>query len=134
MHCRTCSLVTSSGQLIGSNKGKEIDQSDCVIRMNDAPCTGYHLDVGRRTSLRIVAHSSLQKVLRSRQELLNGSQDSVFIFWGPNSCMRRDGRGHVYNNLRLLKHLLPKFQVYTISRSKMLWFDELFKKETGIDR
>ncbi|KAM4739770.1 alpha-N-acetylgalactosaminide alpha-2,6-sialyltransferase 5b [Anableps anableps] len=134
MHCTTCALVTSSGHLTGSNRGKEIDHTDCVIRMNDAPCAGYDLDVGRRTSLRVVAHSSLQRALRSRQELFNGSQDTVFIFWGPSNCMRRDGRGHVYNNLILLKHRLPKLKLYTISRAKMLKFDESFKKETGIDR
>ncbi|XP_042339932.1 alpha-N-acetylgalactosaminide alpha-2,6-sialyltransferase 5-like [Plectropomus leopardus] len=134
MHCRTCALVTSSGQLTGSKRGEEIDRSECVIRMNDAPSVRYQQDVGRRTSLRVVAHSSLQRVLRSRQELLNASQDTVFIFWGPSSCMRRDGKGHVYNNLRLLNQLLPKLKVYIISRIKMLKFDELFKKETGIDR
>ncbi|XP_045905065.1 alpha-N-acetylgalactosaminide alpha-2,6-sialyltransferase 5b isoform X1 [Micropterus dolomieu] len=134
LHCRTCALVTSSGQLTGSMRGEEIDRSECVIRMNDAPSIGYQQDVGRRTSLRVVAHSSLQRVLRSRQELLNASQDTVFIFWGPSSCMRRDGKGHVYNNLRLLNQLLPKLKVYIISRIKMLKFDELFKKETGIDR
>lgn len=135
MHCRTCALVTSSGQLTRSTKGEEIDRSECVIRMNDAPSAGYHQDVGRRTSLRVVAHSSLQRVLRRRQELLfNGSQDTVFIFWGPSSSMRRDGRGHVYNSLRLLKQLQPKLKVYIISRIKMLKFDELFKRETGIDR
>ncbi|KAM3619956.1 uncharacterized protein V6R79_016303 [Siganus canaliculatus] len=134
MHCRTCALVTSSGQLTGSRRGREIDRSDCVIRMNDAPSRGYHLDVGKRTSLRVVAHSSLQRVLQSRQELLNASQDAVFVFWGPNNCMRRDGRGHVYNNLRLLNQLLPQLKVYIISRLKMLKFDELFKKETGFDR
>ncbi|KAG7230851.1 hypothetical protein INR49_019665 [Caranx melampygus] len=134
MHCSTCALVTSSGQLTGSKRGQEIDRSECVIRMNDAPSVGYQQDVGSRTSLRVVAHSSLQRVLRSRQELLNASQDTVFIFWGPSSCMRRDGRGHVYNNLRLLNQLLPKLKVYIISRLKMLKFDELFKKETGMDR
>uniref|UniRef100_A0A8C2W9I3 Alpha-N-acetylgalactosaminide alpha-2,6-sialyltransferase 6 n=1 Tax=Cyclopterus lumpus TaxID=8103 RepID=A0A8C2W9I3_CYCLU len=134
MHCRTCALVTSSGQLTGSRRGEEIDSSDCVIRMNDAPSISYQQDVGRRTSLRVVAHSSLQRVLRSRQELLNASQNTVFIFWGPSSCMRRDGKGHVYNNLRLLNQLLPTLQVYIISRIKMLKFDELFKNETGIDR
>ncbi|XP_035504650.1 alpha-N-acetylgalactosaminide alpha-2,6-sialyltransferase 5b [Scophthalmus maximus] len=134
MHCRTCALVTSSGQLTGSRRGEEIDRSECVIRMNDAPSEGCQRDVGQRTSLRVIAHSSLQRVLRSRQELLNASQDTVFIFWGPSSCMRRDGKGHVYNNLRLLKQLLPRLKVYIISRSKMLKFDELFKKETGIDR
>ncbi|KAM9383720.1 alpha-N-acetylgalactosaminide alpha-2,6-sialyltransferase 5-like [Pholidichthys leucotaenia] len=134
MHCSTCALVTSSGQLTRSNRGEEIDRSDCVIRMNDAPSVGYHQDVGQRTSLRVVAHSSLQRVLRSREELLSTSQDTVFIFWGPNSCMRRDGKGHVYNNLRLLKQVLPKLKVYVITRLKMLKFDELFKNETGIDR
>ncbi|XP_054459261.1 alpha-N-acetylgalactosaminide alpha-2,6-sialyltransferase 5b [Anoplopoma fimbria] len=134
MHCRTCALVTSSGQLTGNRRGEEIDRSECVIRMNDAPSINYQRDVGRRTSLRVVAHSSLQRVLRSRQELLNASQDTVFIFWGPSSCMRQDGKGHVYNNLRVLNHLLPKLKVYVISRVKMLKFDELFKTETGIDR
>ncbi|XP_041863302.1 alpha-N-acetylgalactosaminide alpha-2,6-sialyltransferase 5b [Melanotaenia boesemani] len=134
MHCRTCALVTSSGQLTGSMRGEEIDRSECVIRMNDAPSTEYQEDVGQRTNLRVVAHSSLQRVLRSRQELLNGSQETVFIFWGPSSCMRRDGRGHVFNNLRLVNQLLPKLKVYIITRIKMLKFDELFKKETGVDR
>ncbi|XP_042271982.1 alpha-N-acetylgalactosaminide alpha-2,6-sialyltransferase 5b [Thunnus maccoyii] len=134
MHCGTCALVTSSGQLTGSKRGEDIDRSECVIRMNDAPSVGYQHDVGQRTSLRVIAHSSLQRVLRSRQQLLNASQDTVFIFWGPNSCMRWDGKGHVYNNLRQLKQLLPKLKVYIISRIKMLKFDELFKNETGIDR
>ncbi|XP_068615308.1 alpha-N-acetylgalactosaminide alpha-2,6-sialyltransferase 5-like [Brachionichthys hirsutus] len=134
MHCRTCALVTSSGQLIGSKRSGEIDRAECVIRMNDAPSIGYQRDVGQRTSLRVVAHSSLQRVLRSQQQLLNASQDTVFIFWGPSSGMRRDGKGQVYNNLRLLKQLLPKLKVYIISRLKMLKFDELFKKETGVDR
>ncbi|KAM7410088.1 hypothetical protein PAMA_001506 [Pampus argenteus] len=134
MHCRTCALVTSSGQLTGSKRGEDIDHSECVIRMNDAPTIGYKQDVGQRTSLRVVAHSSLQRVLRNRQELLNKSEDTVFIFWGPSSCMRRDGKGHIYNNLRVLNRLLPKLKVYIISQIKMLKFDELFKNETGIDR
>lgn len=134
MHCGTCALVTSSGQLTGSKRGEEIDGSDCVIRMNDAPSVRYQQDVGQRTSVRVIAHSSLQRVLRSRQELINASQDTVFIFWGPTMSMRRDGKGHVYNNLRQLKQVLPRLKVYTVTRFKMLKLDELFKKETGIDR
>lgn len=135
MHCQTCALVTSSGHLIGGGRGEEIDQAECVIRMNDAPTArGYARDAGRRTSLRVIAHSSMQRVLRSRHELLNASQDTVFIFWGPSSYMRRDGKGLVYNNLRLMNQVLPKLKVYIISWQKMLQFDELFKKETGKDR
>uniref|UniRef100_A0A8C9WXA8 Alpha-N-acetylgalactosaminide alpha-2,6-sialyltransferase 5 n=1 Tax=Sander lucioperca TaxID=283035 RepID=A0A8C9WXA8_SANLU len=135
MHCQTCALVTSSGHLSGGSRGEEIDRAECVIRMNDAPTArGYARDVGRRTSLRVIAHSSMQRVLRSRHELLNASQDTVFIFWGPSSYMRRDGKGLVYNNLRLMNQVLPKLKVYIISWQKMLQFDELFKKETGKDR
>ncbi|XP_051930068.1 alpha-N-acetylgalactosaminide alpha-2,6-sialyltransferase 5-like isoform X2 [Hippocampus zosterae] len=134
MHCRTCALVTSSGQLTGGERGPEIDGSKCVIRMNDAPSVGYERDVGRRTSLRVVAHSSLQRVLRRQRELLNASQGTVFVFWGPSSCMKRDGRGHVYNHLKMLNQQLPGLHVYIISRLKMMAFDELFKNETGVDR
>uniref|UniRef100_A0A3B4F644 Alpha-N-acetylgalactosaminide alpha-2,6-sialyltransferase 6 n=1 Tax=Pundamilia nyererei TaxID=303518 RepID=A0A3B4F644_9CICH len=135
MHCHTCTLVTSSGHLIGGGRGEEIDRAECVIRMNDAPTArGYARDVGHRTSLRVIAHSSMQRVLRSRNELLNASQDTVFIFWGPSNYMRHDGKGLVYNNLRLMKEVLPKLKVYMISWQKMLQFDELFKKETGKDR
>uniref|UniRef100_A0A673BHT5 ST6 N-acetylgalactosaminide alpha-2,6-sialyltransferase 5 n=1 Tax=Sphaeramia orbicularis TaxID=375764 RepID=A0A673BHT5_9TELE len=123
MHCQTCALVTSSGHLIGGGRGVEIDRAE-----------GYARDVGRRTSLRVIAHSSMQRVLRNRHELLNVSQDTVFIFWGPSSYMRRDGKGLIYNNLRLMNQVLPKLKVYIISWQKMLQFDELFKKETGKDR
>ncbi|KAJ8406403.1 hypothetical protein AAFF_G00306340 [Aldrovandia affinis] len=134
MHCNSCALVTSSGHLTGGGRGDEIDRTECVIRMNDAPTRGFQPDVGQRTSLRVVAHSSMQRVLRNRQELLNVSQDTVFIFWGPSNYMRRDGKGLVYNNLRLMNQVLPRIKVYIISRQKMLQLDELFKKETGKDR
>ncbi|CAB1314247.1 unnamed protein product [Coregonus sp. 'balchen'] len=135
MHCNCCALVSSSGHLTGSNRGEEIDRTECVIRMNNAPNgNNFHQDVGRRTSLRVIAHSSVQRVLQSQQELLNANQDSVFLFWGPTSSMRRDGKGSVFNNLRLVNQLLPKLKVYVISHLKMLEFDELFKNETGKDR
>ncbi|XP_051712308.2 alpha-N-acetylgalactosaminide alpha-2,6-sialyltransferase 5 isoform X3 [Oryctolagus cuniculus] len=134
MHCRDCALVTSSGHLLRSHQGPQIDQTECVIRMNDAPTRGYGRDVGNRTSLRVIAHSSIQRILRNRHDLLNVSQGTVFIFWGPSSYMRRDGKGQVYNNLQLLSQVLPRLKAFMITRHKMLQFDELFKQETGKDR
>ncbi|XP_071606539.1 alpha-N-acetylgalactosaminide alpha-2,6-sialyltransferase 5 [Heliangelus exortis] len=134
MHCKSCALVTSSGHLLGSKQGNRIDETECVIRMNDAPTRGYGKDVGNKTSLRVIAHSSIQRILRNRNELLNMSNGAVFIFWGPSSYMRRDGKGLVYNNLQLMNQILPQLKVYMISRHKMLQFDDLFKRETGKDR
>ncbi|XP_056459756.1 alpha-N-acetylgalactosaminide alpha-2,6-sialyltransferase 5b isoform X1 [Gadus chalcogrammus] len=133
MHCSSCSLVSSSGQLTGGRRGEEIDRAQCVIRMNDAPSAHFQRDVGRRTDLRVVAHSSLTRVLSRRQELLNASQDTVFIFWGPSSSMRRDGKGTMFNSLKLVKRLLPRHKLYVVSQRKMLSLDELFKNETGMD-
>ncbi|XP_063795117.1 alpha-N-acetylgalactosaminide alpha-2,6-sialyltransferase 5 [Pseudophryne corroboree] len=134
MRCKSCALVTSSGHLLGSKLGDKIDQTECVIRMNDAPTQRHGQDVGNRTSLRVVAHSSMQRVLSNRNELLNLSQGTVFIFWGPNHYMRRDGKGIIYNHLQLINKLLPRLKIHIITRHKMLQFDELFKKETGKDR
>lgn len=134
MHCKDCALVTSSGHLLGSRQGERIDRTECVIRMNDAPTRGYGRDVGNKTSLRVIAHSSIQRILHKRQELLNTSQGTVFIFWGPSSYMRRDGKGLVYNSLQLMNQVLPRLKVFMITRHKMLHFDELFKQETGKDR
>ncbi|CAL8307739.1 unnamed protein product [Lota lota] len=134
MHCSSCSVVSSSGQLTSGRRGEEIDRAQCVIRMNDAPSARFQRDVGRRTTLRVVAHSSLKMVLRSRQELLNASQETVFVFWGPSSSMRRDGKGSMFNSLRIVKQLLPSHKLYVVSQRKMLSFDGLFKKETGMDR
>ncbi|NXV78952.1 SIA7E sialyltransferase, partial [Atlantisia rogersi] len=134
MHCKSCALVTSSGHLLGSKQGDKIDETECVIRMNDAPTRGYGRDVGNKTSLRVIAHSSIQRILRNRNELLNMSHGAVFIFWGPSSYMRRDGKGLVYNNLQLMNQILPQLKAYMISRHKMLQFDDLFKRETGKDR
>ncbi|XP_071897810.1 alpha-N-acetylgalactosaminide alpha-2,6-sialyltransferase 5 isoform X2 [Anas platyrhynchos] len=134
MHCKSCALVTSSGHLLGSKQGDRIDETECVIRMNDAPTRGYGRDVGNKTSLRVIAHSSIQRILRNRNELLNMSHGAVFIFWGPSSYMRRDGKGLVYNNLQLMNQILPQLKAYMISRHKMLQFDDLFKRETGKDR
>ncbi|XP_042319481.1 alpha-N-acetylgalactosaminide alpha-2,6-sialyltransferase 5 isoform X2 [Sceloporus undulatus] len=134
MHCARCALVTSSGHLLRSQQGNKIDQTECVIRMNDAPTRGFGKDVGNKTSLRVIAHSSIQRILRNRNELLNMSQGTVFIFWGPSIYMRRDGKGLIYNNLQLMNQILPQLKVYLISRHKMLQFDDLFKRETGKDR
>lgn len=48
--CRTCAVVGNSGNLKGSNYGKQIDQQDVVIRMNSARTFGYEKDVGTKTT------------------------------------------------------------------------------------
>ncbi|XP_022102450.1 CMP-N-acetylneuraminate-poly-alpha-2,8-sialyltransferase-like isoform X2 [Acanthaster planci] len=47
----TCSVVGSSGILLGSRCGEEIDRSEFVIRFNLATVRGFEADVGHKTNL-----------------------------------------------------------------------------------
>ncbi|XP_078502798.1 alpha-N-acetylgalactosaminide alpha-2,6-sialyltransferase 6 isoform X2 [Lissotriton helveticus] len=132
-HCQRCVVITSSSHLIGSHLGSTIDQSECTIRMNDAPTTAYEPDVGSKTTFRVVAHSSVYRVLRRPQEFLNKSQETTLIFWGPPNKMQKESKGSL---LQIIRHATASFTnvaAFIISPGKMKSFDDLFRGETGKD-
>ena len=50
----TCAVVSSGGSLHKSGLGEFIDSHDLVLRFNNAPTEGHEVDVGKKTSIRIV--------------------------------------------------------------------------------
>lgn len=144
LHCGTCALVTSSSHVLGTHAGAEIDSSDCVIRMNDAPTVGFQADVGNRTSLRVVAHSSVFRVARQPAEFLNLTgagglgagppEYPVVVFWGPPNKISKDAKGTLYRLIRRVSMTYSNLSFYTIAPGKMRKFDTLFQTETGRDR
>ncbi|XP_067092896.1 ST3 beta-galactoside alpha-2,3-sialyltransferase 7 [Osmerus mordax] len=52
--CRRCVVVGSGGVLHGSHLGSHIDQYDVIIRMNNAPVSGFERDAGSRTTIRLM--------------------------------------------------------------------------------
>ncbi|XP_029621202.1 ST3 beta-galactoside alpha-2,3-sialyltransferase 7 isoform X2 [Salmo trutta] len=52
--CRRCVVVGSGGVLHGSHLGSHIDQYDVIIRMNNAPVSGFERDAGSRTTVRLM--------------------------------------------------------------------------------
>ncbi|XP_067868340.1 alpha-N-acetylgalactosaminide alpha-2,6-sialyltransferase 6-like [Heterodontus francisci] len=133
LHCGQCALITSSSHLLGSEIGSEIDKTECIIRMNDAPTTGYEKDVGSKTTLRVVAHSSIYRVIRKPQEFFNKSQETFFIFWGPPQKMQKN-RGSSYKLIHRVVLAFSNLSVFIISPKRMQQFDDLFQRETGRDR
>ncbi|XP_069465211.1 alpha-N-acetylgalactosaminide alpha-2,6-sialyltransferase 6 isoform X1 [Ambystoma mexicanum] len=134
LHCQRCVVITSSSHLIGSHLGATIDDSECTVRMNDAPTTGYEKDVGSKTTFRVVAHSSVYRVLRRPQEFLNKTQETTLIFWGPPNKLQEGSKGGL---LRVIQHTtgpFPNVAAYVVSPGKMKTFDDLFRGETGKDR
>ncbi|KAJ7988258.1 hypothetical protein DPEC_G00321720 [Dallia pectoralis] len=134
MHCRQCALVSSSGQMRMAELGKEIDQTGCVVRMNNAPTQGYEQDVGSRTSLRVVSHTSVPLLMKNESYYFGNSADTVYVVWGPERNMRQDGRGHIFNALMKIATIYPQVKIYMVTREKVQYCDHVFQNETGKNR
>lgn len=98
--------------------------------MNDAPTTGYEVDVGNKTSFRVVAHSSLYRVLKRPQEFVNKTPETIFIFWGPPAKMQKS----LLKIIQRVSASFPNMTAYVVSPGRMKQFDDLFRGETGKDR
>ncbi|XP_032758635.1 alpha-N-acetylgalactosaminide alpha-2,6-sialyltransferase 6 isoform X4 [Rattus rattus] len=124
--CNQCVIVTSSSHLLGTKLGPEIERAECTIRMNDAPTTGYSADVGNKTTFRVVAHSSVFRVLRKPQEFVNRTPETVFIFWGPPNKMQKP-QGSLLRVIQRAGLAFPNMEAYAVSQARMQQFDDLFR-------
>ncbi|XP_073704902.1 ST3 beta-galactoside alpha-2,3-sialyltransferase 3b isoform X1 [Garra rufa] len=74
LSCKRCIIVGNGGILSNKSLGSRIDEYDVVIRLNEAPVTGYSRDVGTKTTLRITyPEGAIQKPERYEK-------DSLFVF------------------------------------------------------
>lgn len=127
-------MVSSSGQVLGSRRGHEINGHECVIRMNAAPTQGFEADVGNKTSVRVVAHSSVRRLLHREAFFFNQEANTRYVVWGPERNMRHDGKGRVFNMLVKLARKYEGRHIYAVSREKMMQCDRIFQNETGKNR
>lgn len=134
LDCDQCAVVSNSGQMIGQKVGKEIDQSSCIWRMNNAPVTGYEDDVGRRTSIRVVSHTSVPLLLQNPDYFFKETNTTIYVIWGPYRNMRMDGKGIVYSMLKKAAANYPDANIYLTTEQQMNHCDDVFKMETGRDR
>lgn len=134
MHCSQCALVSSSGQMLGAGVGEEIDKTECVIRMNNAPTLGYEKDVGNRTSVRVVSHTSVPLLVKNELYYFQQSAETTYVFWGPERNMRQDGKGRIFNTLLKIARKYPNVRIYAVTREKIQYCDKVFQNETGKNR
>uniref|UniRef100_A0A673IJS6 CMP-N-acetylneuraminate-beta-1,4-galactoside alpha-2,3-sialyltransferase-like n=1 Tax=Sinocyclocheilus rhinocerous TaxID=307959 RepID=A0A673IJS6_9TELE len=74
LSCKRCIIVGNGGILSNKSLGSRIDEYDVVIRLNEAPVSGYTRDVGTKTTLRITyPEGAIQKTERYEK-------DSLFVF------------------------------------------------------
>ncbi|XP_005055528.1 PREDICTED: alpha-N-acetyl-neuraminyl-2,3-beta-galactosyl-1,3-N-acetyl-galactosaminide alpha-2,6-sialyltransferase isoform X2 [Ficedula albicollis] len=132
--CQRCAIVSSSGQMLGSQLGQAIDGQECVLRMNHAPTAGYEQDVGTRCTIRVVSHTSVPLLLRNQPYFFQQSQDTVYFIWGPSKKMDREKMGPTYQALLKVMEKYPQMQIYTLTEEKMTYCDDVFQNETGKNR
>ncbi|XP_072018225.1 alpha-N-acetyl-neuraminyl-2,3-beta-galactosyl-1,3-N-acetyl-galactosaminide alpha-2,6-sialyltransferase-like [Amphiura filiformis] len=137
-HCSECAVVTSSGQLLGKGAGREIDNTQCVIRMNDAPTQGYEDDVGSRTTIRVVGHSNFRLIFQNKVPIQKlhfkderTRSENVVIAWLYNTNIYKNTAYRlVLNYSQMYKNVT--FYMHTLAM--MRHNNEVFHNETGITR
>ncbi|XP_072792946.1 alpha-N-acetyl-neuraminyl-2,3-beta-galactosyl-1,3-N-acetyl-galactosaminide alpha-2,6-sialyltransferase isoform X2 [Taeniopygia guttata] len=132
--CRHCAIVSSSGQMLGSQLGRAIDGQECVLRMNHAPTSGYEQDVGARSTIRVVSHTSVPLLLGNQPYFFQQSQETLYFIWGPAKKMNREKMGSTYQALVKVMEKYPQLQIYTLTEEKMTYCDDIFQNETGKNR
>ncbi|XP_072018574.1 alpha-N-acetyl-neuraminyl-2,3-beta-galactosyl-1,3-N-acetyl-galactosaminide alpha-2,6-sialyltransferase-like [Amphiura filiformis] len=139
-HCSQCTVVSSSGQLLNRSGGRDIDKSECVIRMNSAPVRGYQDDVGSRTTVRVIGHVNLGKGLHNNTELqkelfgdVHERPDIVIIPWLYAIKINRT-TDRAWNTAQNLSRTFPDVKFYVLTSEKMNFSEEIFTKEVGISR
>ncbi|XP_065809954.1 ST3 beta-galactoside alpha-2,3-sialyltransferase 3b isoform X1 [Labrus bergylta] len=74
LSCKKCIIVGNGGILFNKSLGPRIDEYDVVVRLNEAPVSGYSKDVGTKTTLRITYPEG------AIQKLEHYEKDSLFVF------------------------------------------------------
>ncbi|XP_071846186.1 alpha-N-acetyl-neuraminyl-2,3-beta-galactosyl-1,3-N-acetyl-galactosaminide alpha-2,6-sialyltransferase-like isoform X2 [Apostichopus japonicus] len=128
-HYNTCALVSNSGQLLNSKASQEINEAECIIRMNHAPTFNYTEDVGNRTTIRVC---SFQAIGNIKKDLYFGKEKSDYVFmWGMDNPKRRS-----WARLRLRKvaNMFPNQRFFTLRNRGEHLAEAIYESETQIDR
>jgi len=132
LSCASCALVTNSGHLIDSGMGAEIDEQECVFRLNNAPVSTHEADIGRRTTVRMVGHPSWSKIKNDKITILVGPQKPTHVIvWGPFIPLNR---AHLEKDISdfVAKYNYPDIKFFYMSFQQLEQNARIFERETGL--
>ncbi|XP_071800304.1 alpha-N-acetyl-neuraminyl-2,3-beta-galactosyl-1,3-N-acetyl-galactosaminide alpha-2,6-sialyltransferase-like isoform X1 [Asterias amurensis] len=134
--CGTCAIVNSAGRLIGSKAGQDIDEADCVIRMNGAPTATYEADVGTKTTYRVIGHRNFPKMMKTMKERRHylddeATRSDLVVVWhyGVNWKKNSPARWS-----KVFCSIFKKATVYLASETAMKRNEEMFYGELDIQK
>ncbi|XP_071796903.1 alpha-N-acetyl-neuraminyl-2,3-beta-galactosyl-1,3-N-acetyl-galactosaminide alpha-2,6-sialyltransferase-like [Asterias amurensis] len=132
LSCGTCALVSNSGHITHSRRGDEIDEAECVFRLNSAPTIGYELDVGRKTTVRVISQEGLSELIANASTLLDNhpSLKNVFVHGSEHAFTL----GSIPRVMDSLSSKYPRVGFYRPSKALDGEADAEFEKHTGKHR
>ncbi|XP_011786848.1 PREDICTED: alpha-N-acetyl-neuraminyl-2,3-beta-galactosyl-1,3-N-acetyl-galactosaminide alpha-2,6-sialyltransferase [Colobus angolensis palliatus] len=98
------------------------------------PTVGFEADVGQRSTLRVISHTSVPLLLRNYSHYFQKARDTLYVVWGQGRHMDRVLGGRTYRTLLQLTQMYPGLQVYTFTERMMAYCDQIFQDETGKNR
>jgi len=123
----SCILVGNSPLIKECNIGKKINSFDYVVRLNDAPTSGFEKQVGSRTDLRVL-NRTLQKekgvgnLNSNRSGVLKNFKSDVLLYPTPPD-IEQDAREKLVNSKN----------IYSVS-DFFRTYKKAIEKELGIKR
>ncbi|XP_055379897.1 beta-galactoside alpha-2,6-sialyltransferase 1 [Condylostylus longicornis] len=123
---QNCAIISSAGSMAGSKLGKFIDHHDIVMRFNNAPVEGYEVDVGSKTTIRVV---NSQVVTKPQFNFTESPifHNTIIAAWDPgkyNSTLKdwlnNAADFDLFSNYEKYRKKYPKYDAYLID-PRSIW-------------
>ena len=126
-----CAIVGSSGALLASERGAEIDAHDLVMRFNNAPTHGFEAYVGRKTTHRVSNslnfnfresdEEAVLQIMRSPQAF----KQFIAAFNRADESAKRAGAFHA-------RHKGPRIKLYAFHVDFARYLADSFHFQTSV--
>ncbi|XP_072029460.1 alpha-N-acetyl-neuraminyl-2,3-beta-galactosyl-1,3-N-acetyl-galactosaminide alpha-2,6-sialyltransferase-like [Amphiura filiformis] len=132
LNCGTCALVSNSGHMSYSGLGDKIDEAQCVFRLNAAPTLGHELDVGRKTTARVLSHRSFADLVANATSLLakNTFIHNLFLYGSDYQFEA----GSVPGLVETVAENYPNLGLHRVGKSMTNEAEEQYRNHTGKTR
>nr|XP_022914456.1 beta-galactoside alpha-2,6-sialyltransferase 1 [Onthophagus taurus] len=122
---KSCAVISSAGSFTLSGSGRRIDSYEVVLRFNNAPTKGFEIDVGQKTTIRIV---NSQVMSKQEFDFLRAAvfRNVTILGWDPSNYTStveewfQNPEYNLFPNYIGYKRMFPESEIY-IMNPQSIW-------------